>query len=32
MDLGIKIRNIRYNNNISQEEMSRILKINRNYI
>ena len=32
MDLGIKIRNIRYNNNISQEEMARILKINRNYL
>lgn len=32
MDLGSKIKNIRYNNNISQEEMARILKINRNYL
>ena len=32
MDLGSKIRNIRYNNNISQEEMAKILKINRNYL
>lgn len=30
MDLGTKIKNIRYNNNISQEEMAKILKINRN--
>ena len=30
MDLGSKIKNIRYNNNISQEEMAKILKINRN--
>ena len=30
MDLGTKFRNIRYNNNISQEEMAKILKINRN--
>lgn len=30
MDLGSKIRNIRCNNSISQEEMSKILKINRN--
>ena len=32
MDLGNKIKNIRYNNNISQEEMAKILKINRNYL
>lgn len=32
MDLGTKIKNIRYNNNLSQEEMARILKINRNYL
>lgn len=32
MDLGSKIKNIRYNNNVSQEEMSKILKINRNYL
>ena len=32
MDLGTKIKNIRYNNNISQEEMAKILKINRNYL
>ena len=30
MDLGSKFKNIRYNNNISQEEMAKILKINRN--
>ena len=30
MDLGTKFRNIRYNNDISQEEMAKILKINRN--
>ena len=32
MDLGNKFKNIRYNNNISQEEMAKILKINRNYL
>lgn len=32
MDLGSKFKNIRYNNNISQDEMSKILKINRNYL
>ena len=32
MDLGTKIKNIRYNSNISQEELARILKINRNYL
>lgn len=32
MDLGNKIRNIRYNNNVSQEEMAKMLKINRNYL
>ena len=32
MDLGSKLKNIRYNNNISQEEMAKILKINRNYL
>ena len=32
MDLGSKIKNVRYNNNISQEEMAKILKINRNYL
>ena len=32
MDLGTKIKNIRYNNNLSQEEMSKILKVNRNYL
>ena len=30
MDLGTKFKNIRYNNNITQEEMAKILKINRN--
>ena len=30
MDLGNKIKNIRYNNNIIKEEMAKILKINRN--
>lgn len=32
MDLGTKFKNIRHNNSISQEEMSKILKINRNYL
>ena len=32
MDLGTKIRNIRYSNNISQTEMAKILEINRNYL
>ena len=32
MDLGNKIKNIRYNHNISQEELARILEINRNYL
>ena len=32
MDLGTKMKNIRYNNNISQEEMAKILKINRNNV
>ncbi len=32
MDLGSKFKNIRYNNNISQEEMAKVLKINRNYL
>ena len=32
MDLGNKIRNIRYNNNISQVVMAKILEINRNYL
>ena len=32
MDLGIKFKNIRYNNNLSQEELAKILKINRNYL
>ena len=32
MDLGTKIRNIRYNHNMSQEEMSKVLEINRNYL
>jgi len=32
MDLGSKIKNIRYNHNISQEDMARILEINRNYL
>lgn len=30
MDLGTKIKNIRYNNDISQEDLAKILKINRN--
>lgn len=30
MDLGSKFKNIRYKNNISQEELARILEINRN--
>jgi len=32
MDLGTKIKNIRYNHNISQEDMAKILEINRNYL
>lgn len=32
MDIGSKVKNIRYNNNISQEELARILEINRNYL
>ena len=32
MDLGSKFKNIRYNNNISQEEMAKVLQINRNYL
>ena len=32
MDLGSKIKNIRYNHNISQEELARMLEINRNYL
>lgn len=32
MDLGSKIKNIRYNNNISQEELAKMLEINRNYL
>ena len=32
MDLGERIRNIRYSNNISQVEMAKILEINRNYL
>lgn len=32
MDLGSKIKNIRYNHNISQEELAKILEINRNYL
>lgn len=32
MDLGSKIKNIRYNNNVSQDEMAKILKINRNFL
>lgn len=32
MDLGSKIKNIRYNHNISQEDMARMLEINRNYL
>ena len=32
MDLRSKIKNIRYNNNVSQDEMAKILKINRNYL
>lgn len=32
MDLGKKIKNIRYYYNISQEEMAKKLKINRNYL
>lgn len=30
MDYGNKIRDIRYNNGLSQEDMAKILKINRN--
>ena len=30
MDLGTKIKNIRYSNNLSQEDLAKILKINRN--
>ena len=32
MDLGSKIKNIRYNKNISQVEMAKVLEINRNYL
>lgn len=32
MDLGSKIKNIRYNNNISQEDLAKMLKINRNHL
>ncbi len=32
MDLGTKFKNIRYNNNLSQEELAKLLKINRNYL
>lgn len=32
MELGSKIKNIRYNYNISQEELARRLEINRNYL
>ena len=32
MDLGNKIKNIRYNHNISQEELAKTLGINRNYL
>ena len=32
MDLGSKIKNIRYNHNISQEDMAKILEVNRNYL
>ena len=32
MDLGSKIKNIRYNHNISQEELAKMLQINRNYL
>ena len=30
MELGNKIKNIRYNHNISQEELAKMLEINRN--
>ncbi|MBR7042498.1 MAG: helix-turn-helix transcriptional regulator [Bacilli bacterium] len=30
MDLGTRIKNIRYNNDISQDDLAKILKINRN--
>lgn len=32
MDLGSKIKNIRYNHNLSQDELSKVLGINRNYL
>ena len=32
MDLGSKIKNIRYNHNISQEDMAKMLEVNRNYL
>ena len=32
MELGSKIKNIRYNHNLSQEELAKILEINRNYL
>ena len=32
MNLGSKFKNIRYNHNLSQEEMSKMLEINRNYL
>ena len=30
MDLGTKFKNIRHNHNMNQDEMAKILKINRN--
>ena len=32
MDLGSRIKNIRYNHNISQEDMAKMLEVNRNYL
>lgn len=32
INLGSKFKNIRYNNGISQEELAKILEINRNYL
>ena len=32
MTLGEKIRNIRHNNDMSQEELAKNLRINRNYL
>ena len=32
MDIGTRIKKIRYSNNISQADMAKLLEINRNYL